>query len=96
MRRSADLFCFRSGIFARHSPDSRLAGRDLPRWGFSQQRNSIAVIADWKKTPGTVGIRIMLNRAPDDPGVDQIHQIHLLWEGQAKYDVSRLRGDAGL
>jgi GH15 family glucan-1,4-alpha-glucosidase len=32
------------------------------------------VIADWKKTPGTVGIRIMLtkeaNRAPDDPGLD--------------------------
>jgi L-fuconolactonase len=30
------------------------------------------VIADWKKTPGAVGIRIMLtkeaNRAPDDPG----------------------------
>ena len=29
------------------------------------------VIADWKKTPGTVGIRIMMtkeaNRAPDDP-----------------------------
>ena len=34
------------------------------------------VIADWKKTPGTVGIRIMLtkeaNRAPDDPGLDRI------------------------
>jgi L-fuconolactonase len=34
------------------------------------------VIGDWKKTPGTVGIRIMLtkeaNRAPDDPGLDRI------------------------
>src|SRR5215831_19752772 len=34
------------------------------------------VIADWKKTPGTVGIRIILtkesNRAPDDPGLDRI------------------------
>src|SRR5918912_4457619 len=33
-------------------------------------------IADWKKTPGTVGIRIMLTqeakRAPDDPGLDRI------------------------
>src|SRR5262249_28115857 len=30
------------------------------------------VIADWKKTPGTVGVRIIMtkesNRAPDDPG----------------------------
>ena len=34
------------------------------------------VIADWKKTPGTVGIRIMLTkeakREPDDPGLDRI------------------------
>jgi predicted TIM-barrel fold metal-dependent hydrolase len=34
------------------------------------------VIADWKKTPGTVGVRIMLtkeaNRAPDDPGLERI------------------------
>jgi L-fuconolactonase len=34
------------------------------------------VIAEWKKVPGTVGIRIMLtpeaNRAPDDPGLDRI------------------------
>ena len=34
------------------------------------------VIADWKKTPGAVGIRIMLTkeakRAPDDPGLDRI------------------------
>src|SRR4051812_43383007 len=34
------------------------------------------VIADWKKVPGAVGIRIMLtreaNRAPDDPGLDRI------------------------
>ncbi len=36
------------------------------------------VIADWKKTPGTVGIRIMLTRDPgrerkfDDPGLDRI------------------------
>src|SRR3954469_25422113 len=34
------------------------------------------VIADWKKTPGTVGIRVIMtkeaNRAPDDPGLDRI------------------------
>jgi L-fuconolactonase len=34
------------------------------------------VVADWKKTPGTVGIRIMLTpeakRDPDDPGLDRI------------------------
>ena len=34
------------------------------------------VIADWKKTPGTVGIRIILTkeskRSPDDPGIDRI------------------------
>src|SRR5262249_50232674 len=34
------------------------------------------VIADWKRTPGAVGIRIMLQkesvRAPDDPGFDRI------------------------
>jgi len=34
------------------------------------------VIADWKKTPGTVGIRIMMRkdaaRAPNDQGVDRI------------------------
>jgi hypothetical protein len=34
------------------------------------------VIADWKKTPGTVGIRILMTkeakREPDDPGLDRI------------------------
>src|SRR4029450_482793 len=34
------------------------------------------VIAQWKKTPGAVGIRIMMtkeaNRAPSDPGLDRI------------------------
>ena len=34
------------------------------------------VIADWKKTPGAVGVRIMLTkeqgRAPTDPGLDRI------------------------
>ena len=34
------------------------------------------VIAEWKQTPGTVGIRIMLpkeaDREPDDPGLDRI------------------------
>jgi predicted TIM-barrel fold metal-dependent hydrolase len=34
------------------------------------------VVADWKQTPGTVGIRIMLTkeagRAPDDPGLARI------------------------
>jgi hypothetical protein len=33
------------------------------------------VIADWKKTPGTVGIRIMMTkeagRDPNDPGLDR-------------------------
>ena len=36
------------------------------------------VIADWKKTPGTVGIRIIMTkeakREPDDPGFDRILQ----------------------
>src|SRR2546423_2476973 len=36
----------------------------------------VDVIADWKKTPGTVGIRIMMTkeagRAPSDPGLDRI------------------------
>src|SRR5258708_26585619 len=34
------------------------------------------VIAEWKKTPGTVGIRIIMTkeskRTPDDPGFDRI------------------------
>ena len=34
------------------------------------------VIADWKKTPGTVGIRIIMTKAskrePNDPGIDRI------------------------
>src|SRR4026209_2629819 len=34
------------------------------------------VVAEWKKTPGTVGIRIMVpkeaNRQPDDPGLARI------------------------
>ncbi|MGH6671562.1 MAG: amidohydrolase family protein [Xanthobacteraceae bacterium] len=34
------------------------------------------VVAEWKKTPGAVGIRIMMTkesgRAPDDPGLDRI------------------------
>jgi L-fuconolactonase len=34
------------------------------------------VIADWKRTPGAVGIRIMMTkeagRQPDDPGLDRI------------------------
>jgi L-fuconolactonase len=38
--------------------------------------NVADVIADWKKTPGTVGIRIMLTREdqrdPNDPGLDRI------------------------
>jgi L-fuconolactonase len=38
--------------------------------------NVADVIADWKKTPGTVGIRIMLpkesGRKADDPGIDRI------------------------
>jgi len=39
------------------------------------------VIADWKKTPGTVGIRIMLtkepgrDRSPTDPGLDRILRV---------------------
>src|SRR3981081_969869 len=38
--------------------------------------NVADVVADWKKTPGAVGIRIMLTkeskREPDDPGLDRI------------------------
>src|SRR5258708_7899251 len=38
--------------------------------------NVADVVADWKKTPGTVGIRIMLTkenkREPTDPGLDRI------------------------
>ena len=38
--------------------------------------NVADVIAEWKKTPGTVGIRIMLTkenkRGPDHPGIDRI------------------------
>ena len=38
--------------------------------------NVADVVADWKKTPGAVGIRIMMTRenkrAPDDPGLDRI------------------------
>jgi len=34
------------------------------------------IVADWKKTPGAVGIRVMLTkenkREPDDPGLDRI------------------------
>ena len=34
------------------------------------------IVPDWKKTPGAVGIRIMLpkeaRREPNDPGLDQI------------------------
>ena len=37
------------------------------------------VIADWKQTPGTVGIRIILTkeskRAPDDPGLDRLQRL---------------------
>ena len=37
---------------------------------------SAEVVADWKRTPGTVGIRVMMTqeagRAPDDPGLDRI------------------------
>jgi predicted TIM-barrel fold metal-dependent hydrolase len=43
------------------------------------------VVADWKKTPGAVGIRIMYTaehkRAPDDPGFDRIAR------AAAKYDL---------
>jgi hypothetical protein len=46
------------------------------------------VIADWKKTPGTVGIRIMLTkeaqREPNDPGLDRILRAAAapLWDQQ--------------
>jgi L-fuconolactonase len=43
------------------------------------------VIADWKKTPGAVGIRIMIpegsKRAPDDPGLGRIAR------AAARYDM---------
>ena len=43
------------------------------------------IIAEWKKTPGAVGIRIMMtkeaNRAPDDPGLGRICR------AAARYDL---------
>src|SRR3970040_702726 len=37
---------------------------------------ALVCIAEWKKTPGTVGIRIMMRketgRGPNDPGIDRI------------------------
>ncbi len=51
------------------------------------------VIAEWKKVPGTVGIRIMLTReakrAPDDPGLDRICKI------QAVGTISRSTSSSG-
>jgi L-fuconolactonase len=42
------------------------------------------VVADWKKTPGAVGIRIMLTkeskRAPDDPGLVRIARAALRYD----------------
>ncbi|HYW62234.1 MAG TPA: amidohydrolase family protein, partial [Bradyrhizobium sp.] len=42
------------------------------------------VVADWKSTPGAVGIRIMLTRenkrAPDDPGLDRIARAGLRYD----------------
>ena len=42
------------------------------------------VVADWKKTPGTVGIRIMLTkenkRAPDHTGLDRIARAALRYD----------------
>jgi len=42
------------------------------------------VVADWKKTPGTVGIRIMLTkenkRDPNDPGLDRIARVAVKYD----------------
>jgi L-fuconolactonase len=47
------------------------------------------VIADWKRTPGTVGIRIMMTkeagRDPDDPGLDRILR------AAVRHDLTRAR-----
>jgi Protein of unknown function (DUF4236) len=58
----------------------RSAGPPLPLFGVKpvnpDDPAAADVIADWKKTPGTVGIRIIMTkeskRAPDDPGFDRI------------------------
>ena len=55
------------------------------------------VVADWKRTPGAVGIRIMLTkeakRDPNDPGLDRIGQAAikhdlpvniLFWDGTSR------------
>jgi hypothetical protein len=60
------------------------------------------VIADWKKTPGTVGIRVIMNReskrAPDDPGFDRIlqaavrndfHKRPVLWQYRRGHHADR-------
>ena len=50
---------------------SRWSSRSTPA-----SRRFADVIADWKKTPGTVGIRVIstkeANRAPEDPGLERI------------------------
>ena len=42
----------------------------------STDPNTAEVMAEWKSVPGTVGVRIMLDRGPDrkadDPGIDRI------------------------
>jgi len=42
----------------------------------STDPNTADVMAEWKSVPGTVGVRIMLDRGPDrkadDPGIDRI------------------------
>jgi predicted TIM-barrel fold metal-dependent hydrolase len=48
------------------------------------------VIADWKKTPGTVGIRIMMTkeagRDPSHPGLDRILRAAVRYDGAALID----------
>src|SRR3979490_2324029 len=50
--------------------------RALVKWVDPDAPAVEAVAADWKKTPGAVGIRIMLTkenkREPTDPGLDRI------------------------
>ncbi len=61
------------------------------------------VVAEWKKTPGAVGIRIMLTkenkRAPDDPGLDRIARaavrydfpvnLHVLGQSRQRHRADR-------
>src|SRR4029453_11406380 len=77
------------------SPPGRRAGARsaLATRSEAEDRAIADVTADWKKTPGAVGIRIMMTkeagRDPNDPGLDRILRaavrydfpVNMLWRG---------------